>query len=609
MRKNTSAFANKCGWKSLKWWDAENINRIDWIVTILILAGLFVTCIQGDLRLTGNRSFTVYHHLADFYKASYEQSGGYYANYLPSTFIAYAIWNLPLYLLGHVPEEILTNSFINMMWYKLLPVLLYVASSRLIYKIGKEVGFGERKSRICRFAFLVFPIGVFSQFIFAQYDIFTVFFMLLGLYFYVKGGMRRFALLFGIAATFKYHAILYFLVLLVLKEKKIRNLFSYGVIMGAPLAIEILPGIRDPYFLKNVFGFGALQYVQKTFSVGFFHCGLNLVAAASAFVLVWAYQKKVKKEEQFSWAMFLCVAISFAIFGFSTWNPQWLLLMVPFLLLNIFMNENGNLLMMITNVFMLACYIFCSQSMVTEKVLVFGVMKYLLPHTDFARTMWDIYMFHDEELLCTAMWIVLLCYVVFGHPNYHKRRGEVVGKGMVWQIRAAFLFGVFAFVVPLAFSAYGIYQGKITYYNNCGQNLELDNTIEISENSTVRQEIIADGHRIDMIRGRIHIDGNETEEPIYIRLWKKATGEVLYEGEKDTSSFKKNSLVYPLLTQDIVVEPGEIYILEMSSKAPSGAGYGMYCVATDSKKELLENTQERSEKPVSRLQLRITGMK
>ena len=110
-----------------------------------------------------------------------------------------------------------------------------------------------------------------------------------------------------------------------------------------------------------MFGFSALEYVKKPFTVGFFS-GINLMAAVAAFVLVWAYQKKVEEEETLaSWAVFFCVAVSFSVFGFSTWNPQWVLLMAPFLVLNVFMNENGNLLLMITNIFMLAMYIFCSQ--------------------------------------------------------------------------------------------------------------------------------------------------------------------------------------------------------------------------------------------------------
>ena len=186
----------KESWKSMKLWDAEELNKLDWVISAVILMFLFFTCAYGDLMLTGNRSFLMYEHFTDFYKASYEQSHGYYANYLPSTFLAYAIWNLPLYLTGHAPQAMLTNSFINNMWYKLLPVLLYYATSHLIYQIGVEVGFGEKKAKLCKFAFLVFPIGVFSQFIFSQYDIFTVFFMVLGLYFYVRGGLWKFCAVF-----------------------------------------------------------------------------------------------------------------------------------------------------------------------------------------------------------------------------------------------------------------------------------------------------------------------------------------------------------------------------------------------------------------------------
>ena len=185
--KNTPGYfaRKKAEWEGMRLWNGEELCRLDWIFSFLILAVLFVLCAHSDVKLTGNRSFLMYEHFTDFYQASYEQSGGYWANYLPSTFLAYAIWNLPLYLTGHAPEAILTNSFINIMWYKLLPVILYFITAQLMYRIGKEMGFGEKKSLLCKFAFLVFPMGVFSQFIFSQYDIFTVFFMVLGFYLFL----------------------------------------------------------------------------------------------------------------------------------------------------------------------------------------------------------------------------------------------------------------------------------------------------------------------------------------------------------------------------------------------------------------------------------------
>ena len=95
----------KNDWNGMKLWKADELCKLDWIISSLVLLVLFVICMQGDMRLTGNRSFLMYEHFTDFYKASYEQSGGYYANYLPSTFLAYAIWNLPLYLAVTSPKR------------------------------------------------------------------------------------------------------------------------------------------------------------------------------------------------------------------------------------------------------------------------------------------------------------------------------------------------------------------------------------------------------------------------------------------------------------------------------------------------------------------------
>lgn len=598
----------KAQWKSMKLWTGDELCRLDWILSFLILAALFVTCVHSDVKLTGNRSFLMYKHFADFYEASYRQSGGYWANYLPSTFIAYAIWNLPLYLTGHAPEAILTNSFVNMMWYKFLPVILYFVTAQLMYRIGMKLGFGEKKSLLCKFAFLVFPMGVFSQFIFSQYDIFTVFFMVLGVYLYLEGKMWQFALAFGMAATFKYHAVLYFLVLILLREKKIRNLLRYAVIMAVPLMVEILPNLGSEAFRRNVFGFGALDYVKKPFALGFFS-GINLLAAVAAFVLVWAYQKKVEEEETLaSWAIFFCVAVSFAIFGFSTWNPQWILLMAPFLVLNIFMNQNGNLLLMITNIFMVAMYIFCSQSMVDERVLNGGILKYLLKDRTFAVRMWDLYRFHDQELLCTAMWIVLLLYVVFGHPRYHKNKGSVISKGLVWQIRTAFVIGVAAFVVPMSVCAAGVFQGKVVFMDNSRQNMEMDNIVMLNGDCPIVQEFKADGKELSNIKIRTYVESGAGLYNMKVTIREKESGEVIYESEGDTYNLTENTGLYSYLRHSVEVGPGKIYQLEITSDAPENSGIGFYCLDQEKGKELLLSPQEDGMEEKRSLQMCVTGV-
>lgn len=433
--------------------------------------------------------------------------------------------------------------------------------------------------------------------------------MVLGLYYFLKGKMWRFALLFGVATTFKYHAVLYFLVLLVLKEKKIRDILKYTVVMALPVLVEVLPNINSIHFQRHVMGFGALKFVQKQFGFGFFN-GFNLVAVVAAFVLVWAYQRKTRDgEDLFSWAFFLTTAMSFAIFGFASWNPQWLLLLVPFLLLNIFINENGNMLVMITNIFMLALYIFSSQSMVGENVLNCGILKYILPSPEFAVRMWDVYKFHDEELLCSAMWVVLLVYVIFGQPKYHNRKGNTISTGLIWQIRSAFSFGVLAYVLPMMICVAAMFQSWIVFQDNSQWNLEPENTVTVENDDFIEQDIVADGSVLKDIRVRIYTGEQSITSLLGVELAEKETGEVVYSGKKYTDKFTKNSAIYSILDKEVSVEPGKTYTLKLSSEEEGKIGF--YCVTNEETQEVLRETTEMPGEITAerQLQMKVIGMK
>ena len=55
-RKTGFCMRMKESWKEMKLWDAEELNKLDWVISALILIFLFFTCAYGDLMLTGNRA-------------------------------------------------------------------------------------------------------------------------------------------------------------------------------------------------------------------------------------------------------------------------------------------------------------------------------------------------------------------------------------------------------------------------------------------------------------------------------------------------------------------------------------------------------------------------
>ena len=74
----------------------------------------------------------------------------------------------------------------------------------------------------------------------------------------------------------------------------------------------------------------------------------------------------------------------------------------------------------------------------------------------------------------------------------------------LWQIRAAFLFGVAAFVLPMTVCAAGVLQGKINFFDNSRQNMEAENVVMLEENVPVIQEFTADGYTLSGIKIRIY---------------------------------------------------------------------------------------------------------
>ena len=107
------------------------------------------------------------------------------------------------------------------------------------------------KTILLLFLFLTAPLAVYSVFIFSQYDVFTVFFLLWGMDFYFRGqrgDLLRFSLLLGVAVTCKYQAAPVFFILLFLREKRLSRVALHTLAFGALLGLETLLYLPSPEF-------------------------------------------------------------------------------------------------------------------------------------------------------------------------------------------------------------------------------------------------------------------------------------------------------------------------------------------------------------------------
>ena len=146
-----------------------------WFIAVYFVISIisFFSFNHSDILHTGGSSITYLNgHILDFYEVNLKALGG--DNYLPSTYIIFALWNLPMRILGVVSTATMEVGYV-IFWYKLLTTIFFVGSAILLYKIALVIGLSKANSKLLMILWVSSPIAFFSQFIFGQYDILTVF--------------------------------------------------------------------------------------------------------------------------------------------------------------------------------------------------------------------------------------------------------------------------------------------------------------------------------------------------------------------------------------------------------------------------------------------------
>ncbi len=412
--------------------------------------------------------------ITDFYSASYEMDGEYGSNYLPLTFIMFAIWNLPLKLFGGEPSFFGDWSILFTLWNKLLPVLFLFASACVIYRLAFDrLHFGRGKSMIAAMMLLLSPYAFFSQFLFSQYDSFVVFFMLLGLYYFFKKEMTSkdwilFAVFFGIATSFKYFSAVIFFIFLVLKEKKILKILQRTAVFLCPILVQFgFYFLFDRYaMMQSIFHFSALEYAE-----GFgFESGIgtvNFVYVALILLIAFAYFTHPSDEYAvLGYGSFYACGVCFVLFGLMAWHPQWLMFAVPFWTLSTMINRRWDLFLLIDSIAAILFSFFVATSFhhqSDETLFRYGILSGELQFSRFSDfSISSLVGFLGKDLMFTLLVAVFAVMFIFKHPRFNmKRADEPMPRATTW-ITVRFLCGALSFLIP-AFVCLPFFMGSETF--------------------------------------------------------------------------------------------------------------------------------------------------
>ena len=306
------------------------------LMTILSVA-LFSQ--KGDISHTIHSSYAYLQgQLVNFYDFNVYVVGE--NNYLPTVYIIFAIWMLPLHVLGLtssvdlsggvIPKPLEMNLLpLELLWAKLALILAFVISVYIFRELAKRAfGDDSRRTWLTTLSFATAPLAFFAVGIFNQYDVFGVLFTLLGLLFLVDGKHFRFTLFFGLAISLKFFAMLLVVPLILYFVN------SWFDRLKAFLAVFLVPVILSlPYLTSEAFRSGVLFLVNDRATDPFFLASLPFTIVLYGAIVFWSWRLNKANTDSFRVLALIGLGVYSILFTSVFFHPQWLIVITPFIAL------------------------------------------------------------------------------------------------------------------------------------------------------------------------------------------------------------------------------------------------------------------------------------
>jgi len=220
------------------------------------------------------------------------------------------------------------NIFIYNLATKLPLLLLILATGYFVYLIAQKSGFSENKSRFAALIWYLNPITIYSGVMMGQNDILAILPFIIGFYFYYDYPIIAF-LLFGFASSIKSFPLIWAIALAgVYPTQNIVKKICLLLVSVMFYGVTILPFLKYDFFVKDVLNSGlAMRMFEKHILL----FGLNIPIVPLLLVLITLVGIKNNMGKSYVGLCKLLVTINLAILGFSNFNPQWFIWVLPFL--------------------------------------------------------------------------------------------------------------------------------------------------------------------------------------------------------------------------------------------------------------------------------------
>ncbi len=312
-----------------------------WGLLLVLLAVYFVSLYYPDIYITYRHSLTFLDcikngELFNFYQISLQTQSelGYAATYFIPIYIIFAIWNFPIWIATRFCGISAENAGC-LLWSKSVIIVFAMASIYVLIQIMKRMS-EYKKIEFSVFLFASSLFFVLPSFAMSQYDIIECFFVLCGIYYYMKDEKIswRVWLFFSIAVSVKLMAVFILLMLILLIEKRLIYIAFHMAGSFIISFVTMLPFYTNGY--QECAGTLNQSFVGRLFVAvvpgGISSLSLFWIGFTSIAILAYLLKPKGLHEvtKQLIW---LSVFTFMLLFTFVLCHPQWMILFLPFLIL------------------------------------------------------------------------------------------------------------------------------------------------------------------------------------------------------------------------------------------------------------------------------------
>lgn len=267
----------------------------------------------------------LYNYAIDLFNMDYGTNYNLFQN------VNVALWCLIPYLFSCI-----TGMVVPMVVYrtliKLVVAIIHCLCCRELYKVIIKLGFDHRKAFVSALLYFCSPVVIIHGIGIGQIDGIGILFFLISLRLYLEKRYWLMSIVMGLTLLSKFFMIMFYVPLLLLNFGKIKQYAKY---LGLTITVIALDKILTRLLINN-YSVQASVHNTESFYPRLFHISFNYESVVIMLVLILCGiclmigNRNIKKS--YHWLLFPSM-IFFVFFLFVFWHPQWIIYVLPILLI------------------------------------------------------------------------------------------------------------------------------------------------------------------------------------------------------------------------------------------------------------------------------------